>query len=86
MIDHIIDDNNKERSQKNDLKFKKLTSIIKFIFDNDMNDIITYADIKIIIRIGSFATNKQNIANGGPNAINVQPKNSNKVIVKLNSD
>ncbi len=34
--------------------------------------------------MGSLATVKQNIANGGPNAINIQPKNSiNAMFVEM---
>lgn len=38
------------------------------------------AATKIIIRMGSWAIVNVNIANGGPNAKNVQPKNSGTVI------
>ena len=53
---------------------------------NTINEVIitefeTYADIKMMIRIGSFAIDIQNIANGGPNAMKAQPKNSITVIL-----
>jgi len=35
----------------------------------------------MMIRIGSFAIDIQNIANGGPNAMKAQPKNSITVIL-----
>lgn len=38
------------------------------------------AAIKIIIRMGSWAIVKMNIASGGPKAKNVHPKNSETVI------
>lgn len=39
------------------------------------------AATRIIIRIGSWAMVIENIASGGPNARNAQPKNSGKVIL-----
>jgi hypothetical protein len=40
----------------------------------------SYLAIKIMMRIGSLDMVKVNIARGAPNARNVQPKNSIKVI------
>lgn len=40
----------------------------------------TDAEINIMILMGSLAINRQNIANGGPNDMKVQPKNSIVVI------
>lgn len=43
----------------------------------------TYLDIKTITRRGSLAIVNTNRPNGGPNAMNVQPKNSIKVMVRF---
>ena len=60
---------------------KRGHQIIKFKFNIGSDYEITNAEIKIMILIGSLAINRQNIANGGPNDMKVQPKNSIVVIV-----
>ena len=41
----------------------------------------TYAEIRMMIRIGSLAMVTANMENAGPNAIKAQPTNSEKVMV-----
>lgn len=81
-MNHIIDDNNNDNNQKNDLQIKYLFSKMPCLLLTNNNFIDTYADIKMIMRMGSLAIVKQNMAKGGPKAMKVHPKNSVTVIVE----
>lgn len=76
---HNKEDVNSDRSQKNALVKKKLFGqnfdTLFGEFDNK-----PYLAMRMMIRIGSLAMVKRNMASGGPNARNAQPKNSRRAI------
>ncbi|KAH9521950.1 hypothetical protein DERF_005560 [Dermatophagoides farinae] len=62
---HKMEDNSNDTNQK-----KHLSKQIQLTRNNcHIEEKITYAEIMIIIRIGSLAITRQNIANEGPKAI-----------------
>lgn len=72
---HKIDERSSERSQKNDLK-KTSRFISKMA-----KPMLSYPEIMMMIRIGSFVTTRQKMAKAGPKEIRVQPINSANVMM-----
>ena len=82
---HRKDDTSSDSSQKNALCLESRIEFRNSIYHIEFKEsesVRTYAEIRMITRIGSFAMVVRNIDSTGPNAIIVQPMNSRNVMLR----